>query len=124
VRPGRYSTEINIHNYHGKEASVLKRGIPTVLAGAAIGREPKFKAPATRELIRLPAHTATMDDCCRLQELLFGAPAGRPMPLTIGILEILSTVDLAVTAVYTASDFSGGTPSIDVQQIATKVITL
>jgi hypothetical protein len=123
VRPGRYSTEINIHNYHGKEAPVLKRGIPTVLAGAAIGREPNFKAPATRELIRLPAHTATMDDCCRLQELLFGAPTGGPMPLTIGILEILSTVDLAVTAVYTASDCNGGTPSIDVQQIATKVIT-
>jgi hypothetical protein len=46
------------------------------------------------------------------------------MPLTIGILEIVSTVDLAVTAVYTASDGDGGAPSIDVQQIATKVLTL
>jgi hypothetical protein len=58
-------------------------------------------SPATLELIRLPAHTATMDDCCRLQQLLFGAPTAGPMPLTIGILEIVSTVDLAVTAVYT-----------------------
>jgi hypothetical protein len=124
VRPGRYSTEINIHNYQGKEAPVLKRGIPLVLAGAAIGREPNFKALTTRELIRLPAHTATMDDCCRLQELLFGAPAAGPMPLTIGILEIVSTVELAVTAVYTASDCDGRGPSIDVQQIATKAITL
>ena len=123
VRPGRYSTEINIHNYQGKEAPVLKRGIPLVLAGAAIGREPNFKAPATLELIRLPAHNATMDDCCRLQQLLFGAPASGPMPLTIGILEIVSTVDLAVTAVYTASDGEGRAPSIDVQQIATKVMT-
>jgi hypothetical protein len=123
VRPGRYSTEINIHNYQAKEAPVLKRGIPLVLVGAAIGREPNFKTPTTTELIRLPAHAATMDDCCRLQQLLFGAQAAGPMPLTIGILEIFSTVDLAVTAVYTASNCDGGAPSIDVQQIAARVIT-
>jgi hypothetical protein len=120
VRPGRYSTEINIHNYHGKEAPVLKRGIPLVFAGVPIGREPNYKAATTRELI--PAHMATMDDCCRLQQLLYGAPTAGPMPLTIGVLEIVSTVDLAVTAVYTASDCDGGAPSIDVQQIATKVV--
>ena len=124
VRPGRYSTAINIHNYHPSEAPVLKRGIPLVLAGAAIAREPNFKGPATTEIIRLAAHSATMDDCCRLQQLLFGAPAAGPMPLTIGILEIVSTVDLAVTAVYTASDCDGGAPSIDVQQIAAKVLTV
>jgi von Willebrand factor type A domain/Trypsin-like peptidase domain len=123
VRPGRYSTEINIHNYHTSEAPVLKRSIPLVLAGAPIGREPNFKGPATTEVIRLAAHTATMDDCCRLQQLLFGAPAVGPMPLTIGILEIVSTLDLAVTAVYTASDGDGRAPSIDVQQIATRVVT-
>jgi hypothetical protein len=39
-------------------------------------------------------------------------------------LEIVSTVELAVTAVYTASDFDGRAPSIDVQQTATKAITL
>ena len=124
VRPGRYSTAINIHNYHPSEAPVLKRGIPLVLAGAAIAREPNFKGPATTEIIRLAAHSATMDDCCRLQQLLFGAPAAGPMPLTIGILEIVSTVDLAVTAVYTASDCDRGAPSIDVQQIAAKVLTV
>lgn len=123
VRPGRYSTEINIHNYHAKEAPVLMRGIPLALAGVVIGGDSNFKAPTTPELIRLPAHTATMDDCCRLQHLLFGTQATGPMPLTIGILEIVSTVDLAVTAVYTASDCNGEVPSIDVQQIATRVIT-
>lgn len=124
VQPGRYSTEINIHNSGEKNAPVLKRAIPLVLAGAVSGREPKFKQPATSEIIRLPAHTATMDDCCRLLELLLGAPPAGPVPLTIGILEIISTVELSVTAVYTATDGGGGAPSIDVKQIDAKVLKL
>jgi len=124
VRPGHYSTEINIHNPSGKEAPVLKRAIPLVLAGAVSGREPKFKAPVTKEGIRLPAHNATMDDCCRLLELLLGAPPVGPVPLTLGILEIISTMELNVTAVYTAADGSGGAPSIDVKQIGARVVTI
>ena len=124
VQPGRYSTEINIHNFGEKNAPVLKRAIPLVLAGAVSGREPKFKGPATKELIRLPAHTATMDDCCRLLELLLGAPPSGPVPLTIGILEIISSVELSVTAVYTATDGSGSAPSIDVKQVGAKVLTI
>jgi hypothetical protein len=121
VQPGRYATEINIHNPEEKNAPVLKRSIPLVLAGAVLGREPKFKQPATREIIRLPAHSATMDDCCHLLETLLGAPS-LSAPLTIGILEIMSTVELNVTAVYTATDGSGGRPSIDVEQITTRVL--
>ena len=49
----------------------------------------------------LPAHTATMDDCCRLQELLLGAAVEGSVPLTTGVREIISTLELAVTAVYT-----------------------
>lgn len=121
VRPGRYSTEINIHNPEAKEALVLKRAIPLVLAGAVSGREPKFQGPAGRpDFIRLPAHSATMDDCCRILELLLSAPPSGTVPLTLGILEILSTVELNVTAVYTATDGSGGAPSIDVKQISAK----
>jgi hypothetical protein len=124
VQPGRYSTEINIHNSGEKNAPVLKRAIPLVLAGAVSGREPKFKQPATNDIIRLPAHTATMDDCCRLLELLLGAQPAGPVPLTIGILEIVSTVELSVTAVYTASAGGGSAPSVDVKQIEAKVITV
>lgn len=124
VQPGRYSTEINIHNSGAKDAPVLKRAIPLVLAGAVSGREPKFKRPATTEIIRLPAHTATMDDCCRILELLLGAPPSGPVPLTVGILEVISTVELSVTAVYTATDGGGGAPSIDVKQIGAKLLTI
>lgn len=122
VQPGRYSTEINIHNPENKNAPVLKRAIPLVLASAVLGREPNFKQPTTKELIRLPAHSATMDDCCHLLETLLGAPPASSVPLTIGILEIMSTVQLNVTAVYTATAVTGGRPSIDVEQITAKVI--
>jgi len=70
VRAVRYSIEINIHNGQGKEAPVLKRAIPLVLAGAVLGREPKFKAPVTKEAIRLPAHR------CQMELLLGAAPGG------------------------------------------------
>jgi len=124
VRPGRYSTEINIHNWQEKTAPVHKRAIPLVLAGAISGREPKFKGPRTSEIIQLPAHGATMDDCCRLAELLLGAPATMQVPLTLGILEIISTIELSVTVVYTATHGGGGAPSIDVKQIGAKVLTI
>jgi len=122
LRPGQYSTEINILNTGDKEVSVLKRVIPLVLAGAASGREPKFNGPGQPDLIRLPAHSATMDDCCRLLEMMLGAAPSGPVPLTTGILEITSTVELSVTAVYTASE--GGAPSIDVQQIGARLLTI
>ena len=122
VLAGRYSTEINILNPAARIAPVGKRFIPIVLAGAVAGREPRVARPAFSEVIRLPAHSATMDDCCRIQEVLLGAAPTGPVPLTLGILEIVSTVELAVTAVYTAIGGAGGAPSIDVQQIAPRVL--
>lgn len=121
VQPGHYSTEINIHNPENKTGAVLKRAIPLVLAGAVSGREPNFKQAVTKELIRLPAHSATMDDCCHLMEILLGAPPAGPLPLTIGVLEIVSNVQLNVTAVYTASDGTGR-PAIDVEQVEAKLL--
>lgn len=94
---------------------MLKRTLPLVLAGAVRGRESKLATVTANDLIVLPPHTATMDDCCRLQEMMLGAVAGGEVPLSTGILEIFSTVELAVTAVYTTA---GG--AIDVQTIAAK----
>ncbi|MEX3944868.1 trypsin-like peptidase domain-containing protein [Paraburkholderia sp. BR10937] len=124
VRPGHYSTEINIHNWQDKAAPVVKRVIPLVLAGAVKGREPQFSAAATLETLLLPAHHATMDDCCRLAELLLGAPPAQALPLTTGILEIASTVELSVSAIYTVTDLQGNGPSITVQQIQPRTLAV
>ena len=123
VVPGRYSTEINILNPHDKVSAVGKRIIPLVMAGAAAGREPKIAMPASREIIRLPAHSATMDDCCRILQMALGAPPAGPVPVTIGILEIVATAEIAVTAIYTASSGENGLPSMEVEQIRPNVLT-
>jgi len=124
VRPGRYSTEINIHNPASKEALVLTRPIPITVAGAVVGREPRSSGPGRPSIVRLPPHAATMSDCCRIQELVLGAPASSEVPLTLGILEIVSTVDVDVTAVYTASGGEGGVASIDVEQVRGRIFTV
>ena len=111
VRPGQYATDINIHNFTDRDSAVIKRIIPLVLSGA-VRAQPQVAAITAVDRLVLPAHTATMDDCCRLQELLFGAAVEGSVPLTTGVREIISTVELAVTAVYTKD---GG--AIDVQVI-------
>jgi hypothetical protein len=122
VRPGHYATEINIHNFHDREVSILKQVIPLVLAGAARGREPQTAGVTAREKILLPAHSATMDDCCRILDLLLGAKPAAPVPLTIGLLEITSPVKLALTAVYTATAPGSGSISVDVESIAGEAV--
>jgi hypothetical protein len=117
VRPGIYATEINIYNPNTREVPIRKLVIPVVFAGAAAGREPGSVGPKAEDKLILPAHSATMDDCRRLAELLLGAAPANPIPLTIGFLQIISPVELSVTAVYTASGLSAGSVSIDVQQI-------
>jgi hypothetical protein len=119
VQPGAYATEINIHNYSLREIQVVKRFIPVVLAGAPVGREPQVAKVRAEDRIVLPAQSATMDDCCRICELLFGGNASLPMPLTIGLMEITASQELAVTAVYTTSDLKNGNGvAIRVEQIS------
>jgi len=98
LRPGQYATHISIHNYSGETVELHKRFIPLVLSGAPVGREPKAATARGEDAIKLPPHTATMDDCCRITELLFGASTDA---LTIGLLEIIASRDVSVTAVYT-----------------------
>ena len=117
VQPGRYATEINIHNYHNVEVRVEKRFIPVVFAGAATGREPRVATTRAKDKIVLPPHSATMDDCCRIAELLFGDVPPSPIPLTIGFLEITSQEELSVTAVYTSTNLNAQSVDIDVEQI-------
>lgn len=116
VRSGRYATEINIYNGHCSEATIEKIVTPVVLKGEPIGREPRVAKRMAKDKIKLPPQTATMDDCCRLAELL-KLPMNLNGPLLIGFLEIISDVPLTVTAVYTASGLRDESVSIDVEQI-------
>ena len=65
----------------------------------------------------LPPDTATMDDSFRIGELVYGSPPPQPLPLTIGYLEIVSTLPLAVDAVYTVTDRKRRSIAIDVERI-------
>jgi hypothetical protein len=117
VQPGTYATEINIHNYSLTRVEIVKRFVPVVLASAAVGREPRVAGVRAEDKVVLPPQTATMDDCCRIAELLLGGSAPSPIPLTIGFLEITASAEIAVTAVYTASGPKSGGISLSVEQI-------
>jgi hypothetical protein len=65
-----------------------------------------------------------MDDCCRIAELLLGAPPNGEPALTIAILTIVSLVELSVSAVYTANPLSGDGISIDVEYIPARRLEL
>jgi hypothetical protein len=117
VRPGTYATEINILNPKCREALVVKRIVPLVLAGVPTGREPAVAEARATERIVLRPGAATMDDCCRIAELLYGGVPPSPMPLTIGFVEIISDQELHVTAVYTASDPKGNGLSLEVETV-------
>lgn len=116
VRPGRYATDINLHNPSRHTARVTTSATPLVSAGIGVGRDPRTSRPASRKVVKLASHEATMDDCQRLVELHYGAPAEGKLPLTIGFLEIVSTQQLVVTAVYTATGVEGGL-NIDVETV-------
>jgi hypothetical protein len=116
LRPGSYATEINLHNFATEPAEVLMRFIPLVLGGAPAGREPATSAARAEQKLRLPQQTATMLDCCRIVELLFDGESSGESPLNIGFVELTSTVNLSVTAVYTTSSEHGGV-GLKVEQI-------
>ena len=117
VRPGRYATEINIHNYTLTDVKIEMRFIPLVLASAPVGREPKTSAARAEEQITLPRQTATMVDCCRITELFFGGQAPAATAMTVGVVEILATADIAITVVYTTKGQDGDT-GLEIEQIA------
>jgi hypothetical protein len=104
---------ITIHNYSSDTVEIRKSFIPLVLAGAVVGREPQVAKARAGDAVKLPPHAATMDDCCRIAELIFGAPVNG---ITIGVLEMVASRDVAVTAAYT-----NGT-SLDVEPVAGRAV--
>jgi hypothetical protein len=118
AQQGTYATEIDIHNYSRKPVEIVKRFVPVVLAGAPAGREPSSASPLTEDRITLPAQAATMDDCCRITELIFGVKPASPLPLTLGVLELTASAEIAVTAVYTITGAKPhGGVAIELQQV-------
>ena len=111
VKFGNYATDINIYNFniYGDPAQMPpyleKRVLLLVDKGVPVGREPRTVGASGGELIMLPYGNATMDDCNRIAEMIWGA-VPTPFPLTIGFLVVGSTVELDVTAVYTAQTCS------------------
>jgi hypothetical protein len=130
TRPGVYATEVNIQNLNLKPAPVVKLVVPLINLGAVVAREPKVYDPfaipgrAIEEAVRLPPWGATMDDCCRIAELLLGAPPSGETALTVGLLTIVSLVELSVSAVYTANPLTGDGISIDVEYIPARRLPL
>jgi len=108
VKFGNYATDINIFNFNvdptvPTDAIIQKNLILLVSKGEPVGREPKVASTVTIDNITLKSQEATMDDCNRIGELLWGPGAiPTPFPLMIGFLVIQSTVELDVTGVYTS----------------------
>jgi hypothetical protein len=120
TRPGLYATEVNIQNFNYAEATVWKFVQPLINLGAVVAREPNLTPPPPlpqrqSEKLTIPAFAATMDDCCKIADML--TPQSGETPLTIAILSIMSTVELSVSAVYTANPLTGDGISIDVEYI-------
>ena len=124
ARPGVYATEVNIQNIGVQPARVVKGFFPFINSGAVVGREPNIAVVRAVDKITLPPFGATMDDCCRIAELLLGAPPSGDTGLTIALLTVLSLVELSVSAVYTANPLSGDGISIDVEYVPSRRLGL
>jgi hypothetical protein len=123
-----YATEVNIQNLNLVRAPVAKLFLPLINSGAVVAREPNVADAATFgrtiESVILPPLGATMDDCCRIAELLLGATPSGDTGLTIGLVTIVSLVELSVSAVYTANPLSGDGISIDVEYVPARRLRL
>ncbi len=114
VKFGNYATDINIFNQdYFNSADVRKKVILLVKEGSPVGREPKAAKATAFDSITLQSMQATMDDCNRIAELIYGGAVPTPMPLLIGFLVLEANVDLDVTAVYTAETCSHWVASPD-----------
>jgi len=120
IARGIYATEINILNFGLRETRIAKVFTPLVVKNQAIAIEPKFSKPVNIEAVVLPALSATMDDCCKLSEMI----KTDDEQLKIGFVEIVSPVELEVVAVYTVTSLEDNSPDIEVLQVQGKKLAL
>lgn len=124
-----YATEVNILNDNLSGAEIQKRFVVLVGKEGPGGREPHKIYGKELDNISLDGQSqttnATMDDCYRIAELVYGQtfPTLQDMPLTIGFLQLLSNQNLTVDAVYTSMSGEGSDrPSVtfDVERVQGK----
>ncbi len=98
VKPGNYATAVNIHNFHNADAVFVKKAV-IALPERQTQRGPvsKFAQDA------LGPDQALEVDCTDIVNLFASPGTGATLPPFIkGFVEIVSPVQLSVTAVYTA----------------------
>jgi hypothetical protein len=83
---------------------------PLISSGAVVAREPNLTDPTTLpprqvEALVLPPPAATMDDRCRIGEML--PPPSGEAALTIAILSLVSQLELSSKNVGPMSAFGG-----------------
>ncbi|TCC01952.1 hypothetical protein [Kribbella soli] len=110
---GRYATAVTIYNPTTCAVTIVKYFAPLVLDGKPVGREPRtVRARPFAKLVLEPG-TATMDDCCSLEEAI-----GHKGPdLDLGVLDIVADHPLEVTVTHTASGAGRAASSIDSRTI-------
>jgi hypothetical protein len=119
---GIYSTEINILNYGIRDATIVKAFTPVVLHNKPIAREPEIMKPIGVDRVILKAFHATMDDCCKIAQMLKAANADEL--LKIGFVEIISNVQIEVVAVYTVTDLEQTHPTINVVPVTPRILSV
>ena len=87
VRPGKYATTIGIYN-----------------PGST---NPPIRKYLLRSYSPEPLWAVSPESASRIMELLLGGGSGGNLPLTSGILEIVSTRKLSVSATYMVTSGSG-----------------
>jgi hypothetical protein len=95
VKPGNYATSINVHNYH-----IATTGVTFQKKAVIAFPESQARGPISniiKESLR-PNQALSVD--CNELEHLFPPPVALP-PFIEGFVEIVSPVQLSVTAVYT-----------------------
>jgi hypothetical protein len=122
VIPGRYLTEINIGNPHGESIKIEKYTNTVLLGDDKAIREPELAEPGKPEGVEMKERTATSDDCAAIGRMIGVDDLGNK-PITIGFLNIISNVELNVTAVYTTGSLTtprntAPVPGIAVEKIA------
>jgi hypothetical protein len=95
VKPGNYATAVNIHNFHNADAVFAKKAV------VALPERQTQRGPVSNFVKEVLGPDQALEVDCTDIVSLFAPPVALP-PFIKGFVEIVSPVQLSVTAVYTA----------------------